>query len=280
MPTATTESSQTVLDLAGDRTPIRALVRDIVRRRHLLPMLASRDFRARYRSSKLGITWAILLPLFQGTILAIVFSHLVRIQTTTNYAAFVMVGMMTWTYLTSSVSLSATSITDQSDIASRVYFPRIFLSGMAVLANAPALFIGLVLVIPIAAILGVNPTWHLVTLPLAVLLSLLVGYAFGAPLALLNVYFRDVRYLIIAALQALLYLSPVIYPMTRLHHHMNLLAINPATGPIELARWSFNANNNDPLLVPILGSLVWIVGLAVVTAVSYSKHERLACDRL
>jgi lipopolysaccharide transport system permease protein len=276
----TDEPAHNVLDLSGERTPIRALVSDAVRRRHLLPMLASRDFRARYRSSTLGIAWAVLLPLFQGTILAIVFSKLVRITTTTNYAAFVMVGMMTWTYLTVSVQLSASSITDQAPVAGRVYFPRIFLSGMAVLANAPALFIGLLIVIPISWMLGVTPTWRLVGIPLAVLLSVALGYAFGAPLALLNVYFRDVRYLIVAALQALMYVAPVIYPMTRLHHHMNLLAINPATGVLEVARWSFNANSGDPLLVPVLATLGWIVGLTFITLIAYSKHERLACDRL
>jgi lipopolysaccharide transport system permease protein len=269
-----------VLELTGERTPVRLLVRDLIRRRHLLPMLASRDFRARYRSASLGTAWAVLLPLFQGTVLAIVFSQLVRISTRTNYAAFVMVGMMSWTYLTSSVQLSASSIVDQSDVAGRVYFPRLFLPGMAVLSNAPALAIGLLTVIPISLILGVDPTPRLFALPLAVGLAIVVAYSFGAPLALLNVYYRDVRYLLIAALQALMYGSPVIYPLSMLGHLRNLMAINPATGVIELSRWSFNANNGDPLMVPILGSIGWVVILAFVTAFAYSKHERLACDRL
>jgi lipopolysaccharide transport system permease protein len=274
------EASGQVLELTGERTPVRLLVSDLIRRRHLLPMLASRDFRARYRSASLGTAWAVLLPLFQGTVLAIVFSQLVRIQTRTNYAAFVMVGMMSWTYLTSSVQLSASSIVDQSDVAGRVYFPRLFLPGMAVLANTPALAIGLVIVVPLSVILGVDPTPRLFALPLAVVLAVLVAYAFGAPLALLNVYFRDVRYLLIAALQALMYGSPVIYPLSQLGHLRELMAINPATGVIELSRWSFNANNGDPLMIPILGSVGWVLILTVVTLVSYSKHERLACDRL
>jgi lipopolysaccharide transport system permease protein len=278
--TAADNAPGRVLELTGERTPIPLLVGDMIRRRNLLPMLASRDFRARYRSASLGTIWAVLLPLFQGTILAIVFSQLVRINTTTNYAAFVMVGMMSWTYLSSSVLLSATSIVDQSNVAGRVYFPRIFLPGMAVLANAPALAIGLVIVIPISTLLGVSPTPRLFALPLAVLLAVVVAYSFGAPLALLNVYFRDVQYLLVAALQALLYGSPVIYPLSRIGHLRDLMAINPATGVIELARWSFNANNGDPLLVPILGSLGWVVLLAGITLAAYSKHERLACDRL
>jgi lipopolysaccharide transport system permease protein len=273
-------TASTKLDLTGERTPLAALISDMIRRRHLLPMLASRDFRARYRSSALGIAWAVLLPLFQGVILAVVFSKLVKIQTTTNYAAFVMVGMMTWNYLSSSVQLSATSITDQSDVASRVYFPRIFLSGMAVLSNAPALFIGLVVVIPIAAFLGTEPTWRLVALPLAVLLSVMIGYSVGAPLAILNVYFRDVKYLLMAVLQAFLYISPVIYPITKLGQYKDLMAINPASGPIELSRWAFHSNGHDPLLLPVLGTLLWSLVLAVVTGLTYSKYERLACDRL
>ena len=124
-----------VLDLTGERTPITVLVSSYVRDASLLRMLAARDFRSRYRSTRLGLVWAVLLPLIQASILAVVFTHLVRVQTSADYPVFVMVGMTTWTYLVSSVNNATTSIVDLSDIAGRVYFPRLFLPGMAVLAG-------------------------------------------------------------------------------------------------------------------------------------------------
>ena len=280
VPTASQTQPEVVLDLTGDRTPVRELVREIRRRWTLLPMLAARDFRGRYRSAALGIAWAVLTPLFQGLILAFVFSHVVRIHTRTNYAAFVITGTMTWSYLTSTVSTASTSIVDQAGVAGRVYFPRVFLPGQAVLSNSPALVINLLIAVLITTILGVHPTWRLVVLPAAIALAILIAYAVSAPLALLNVYFRDVRYLIGTILQVMIYATPVIYPLTKLGQYKDLMAINPACGVIELARWSFNANNGDPLLIPVLGTVGWIVILVFVSIAAYSKHERLACDRL
>jgi lipopolysaccharide transport system permease protein len=274
--------STAVLDLTGERTPVSALVGDYVRRISLLRMLAARDFRSRYRSTRLGLVWALLMPLIQGSILAVVFTHLVRVHTDTSYPVFVLVGMTTWTYVTTAVNNATTSIVDQSDIAGKVYFPRLFLPGMPVLAGVPSLVAGLLVIIPIGAILGADPTWHLVAFPLVPVLAVSVTYAAGSLLALLNVYFRDIKYFVIAALQALLYASPIIYPMSLIHNHTLriVISLNPGAGVIELARWSFSANGTDPLAVPVLSAVVAAVVLSICSVFAYSKFERLACDRL
>jgi lipopolysaccharide transport system permease protein len=269
------------LDLTGERTPLGALLGDLRRRRHLLLMLANRDFKAKYRSTNLGLAWAVALPLIQGTILALVFTHVVKINANTpSYPVFVLAGMATWVYLSSSVQAATTSIIDQSDIAGRIYFPRLFLPGMGVLAAAPGLLISLVLIVPIAATLHVAPSWHIIALPGAWLLAIWTVYAVGAPLAMLNVYFRDVKYFVVAALQALLYGSPIIYPLERLGDYKWILYLNPASGVIELMRWSFGVNGTDPLLLPVVGTLAWVVALTGVTVIVYARYERLACDRL
>jgi lipopolysaccharide transport system permease protein len=274
--------SVVVLDLTGERTPVAALVGDLVRRAGLLQMLALRDFKSRYRSTRLGLVWAVLLPLIQGSILAIVFTHLVRVKTSSNYPVFVMVGMMTWTYLTTAVNNATTSIVDLADIAGKIYFPRLFLPGMAVLAGLPGLLSGLVVIIPIGAVLGVAPTWHLVALPLVAVLAAATAYTVGALLALLNVYFRDVKYFVLALLQALLYASPIIYPLSLVPSHKLriVMSLNPGTGVIELARWCFVANGTDPLAEPLLCSAISVIVLSFGAVLAYSKYERLACDRL
>ncbi|HVX68599.1 MAG TPA: ABC transporter permease [Mycobacteriales bacterium] len=278
---STATSGAAVLDLTGERTPISVLLRDLRRQRHLLVMLANRDFKAKYRSTNLGLVWAVLLPLIQGTVLALVFTHVVHIQArTASYPVFVLAGMATWTYLSSSVQSATTSILDQSDIAGRIYFPRMFLPGVAILAAAPGLLASLIVVIPISVVLGVTPTWHFVALPLGWLLAVVTVYAIGAPLALLNVYFRDVKYFVVAALQALLYGSPVIYPLDLLGDYKAILYANPASGIIELVRWSFDVNGKDPVLAPLAGTAVWIIVMTGVTVIAYARQERLACDRL
>jgi lipopolysaccharide transport system permease protein len=184
--------------------------------------------------------------------------------------------------MTQAVNNSTTSIVDLADIAGRIYFPRLFLPGMPVLAGVPGLLCGLLVIVPIGAILGVTPSWHLVALPLVGVLAASVAYSVGSLLALLNVYFRDVKYFVVAMLQALLYGSPIIYPLTLVPSHKLrvIISLNPGTGVIELARWCFDASGTDPLLVPLMTSLIATVVLAFVAVLAYSKYERLACDRL
>ena len=65
-----------MLELVGERTPVRSLLKDFWAHRDLLSMLARQDYRSRYRSASLGLVWAVLLPLLQGVVIAIVFTHL------------------------------------------------------------------------------------------------------------------------------------------------------------------------------------------------------------
>jgi lipopolysaccharide transport system permease protein len=271
-----------VLELTGDHTSIRELVGDYKRQISLLRMLAERDFRSRYRSTRLGLVWAVLLPLIQGSILAFVFTHIVKVATTANYPVFVLVGMTTWTYLTTSVNNATTSIVDQADIAGRVYFPRLYLPGMPVFAGVPSLLSGLVVIVPIGAMLGDDPSWHICLLPLVAVAASLPAYAVGSLLALLNVYFRDIKYFVLALLQAMLYASPIIYPLKLIHNHeLHILAsLNPGCGAIELARWTFHANGSDPLALPLISAGISTVVLSTCAVLVYSRFERLACDRL
>lgn len=280
MAAPTIEATGRRLVLTGERTAVSDLLRDLGRRRTLLPMLAARDFRARYRSSTLGLAWAVLLPLLQGAVLAVVFTHFVRVRTAAHYPVFVLVGMTTWTYMTVVVQTATTSIVDQADIAGRVYFPRLFLPGMSALAGVPGLFAGLIIIIPLAAGFGSDPTWHLIGIPVVCVLAFMLTYSAGAVLALANVYFRDVRYFIVAMLQALMYLCPIIYPLSLIHRHADLLALNPATGVIEFARWTFAVNGTDAVLLPMIATLSWIAVLIAVALLAFSRHERRACDRL
>src|SRR5487761_2591048 len=199
-------SASAVLELSGESTPVSDLLRGVARSWRLLPMLAKQDYMARYRSAALGLLWSVFLPLLQGAVLAVVFTHVVRVRTDTpSYAVFVLAGMTAWAYLSTSWSLGSTSIVDSSAIASRVYFPRLLLPAVAPTAN----LIGYVLVI-----------------------------ALNAVCALLHVYFRDVRYLVSALLLVLFYATPVIYPLSFTHGILRaVVLVNPGTGVVQLTRF-------------------------------------------
>jgi lipopolysaccharide transport system permease protein len=270
-----------VLELTGESTPARILLRDLWRDRDLLPMLAAKDFHARYRSAALGVLWSVLLPLFQGAVLAVVFSKVVRIPIApdVSYPVFVISGMVLWSYFTQSITSGSTAIVDGAPIATKVYFPRVILPAVPAMTNVVALAISASTVVLLMLLFDVSITATLLLFPVAIALLLALASLGSILLALAHVYFRDVRYLVQAALLVGLYASPVIYPLERAERFEDLLLANPVTGALQLARYAVFGEAHL-LGAAVASTCLWILGLAVVTLLAYRRHERIAVDRL
>lgn len=283
----TTSAGVTVMDLAGERTPVPTLLRDVWRSRDLSVTLAAQDYRSRYRSASLGLLWSVLMPLVQGTVIAVVFSNLIGGGQARAYVPYVLVGVMTYGYLSSSITTASTSIVDSAAIAGRIYFPRLLLPMIAPSANLPALLISLAVaeLVVLAAGNGVHP--ELLLLPVAVVVAWAFVTLVGALLTMLHVYSRDVRYLVQAALMALFYGTPIIYMLEApggggqaLPDALVPFVVgNPLTGIVQLVRLCLTgeAAYVGPALAVTAG---WLVVLAVAVPVVYSRQERVACDRL
>ena len=275
-----------VLDLSGESTPIRALLSDLWRRRGLITMLAARDFNARYRSAALGVLWSAAIPLLQAIVLSIVFTKLVRIPVGgVSYPVFILSGTVMWSFFSTSVNAGATVIVDQGQIAGKVYFPRLILSIVPPLANSVSFALSMLVLLPVMLVAGADLRPTLLLLPLAMLLMLVLVILIGSLTTLAHVYFRDMRYLVQAALLVLMYGTPVIYPLeVTLRPNVNpvfhwLLLANPATGPLVLARWCvFGRGAYVP--VAVASTLAWCLVLLVGALLAYRRHERVAVDRL
>lgn len=271
-----------VLELRGESVPLGSLVRDIVRQRSITWMLATRDFRSRYRSSNLGLLWSILLPFVQGAILAVVFTRVVRIhvQPGVNYPIFVMLGSTLWGYFSASFTGASTAIVGQSAITGRLYFPRILVVGSPVLSGFPSYLLSTVLLLILMPFFDVDYRWQLLGLPLAVALAMVLATVLGASIAILHVYLRDVSYAITAGMQVWYYATPVIYPLTLAHEFSGWLTANPMSGVMQLAHWSVFGTSQGALAAPVISTCSWIVGLTVLALLVYRRYERVACDRL
>ncbi|MCU1587107.1 MAG: phosphate transporter permease [Frankiales bacterium] len=272
-------SAVPVLELDGRPLPVRVLLRDLVRARGLLLMLARQDFAARYRSAVLGLAWTVLLPLLQGAVLALVFTKVVRVPSTGHYAGFVLVGMATWGYLNGALGAASTSIVDGGSLATKVYFPRLVLPAVA--PTSGLVGYGLSLLVAVAVGLGQarEAHWQLVLLPAAMALAFLLVTSLSAVTALLHVWFRDVRYLVTALLLIAFYATPVIYPLSITHGLKPLVIANPATGVVQLTRWCvFGQADSVGLSVAVTAG--WTLLFCGLAAVLYARHERTACDRL
>jgi lipopolysaccharide transport system permease protein len=267
------------LELTGESVPLRELLAGLVRHWRLLPMLARHEFHARYRSTILGVLWSVFLPLLQGAALAVVFTKFVRIHTTVSYVPFVIVGMNTWSYFSSTLSSASSAIVDHSDLAGRVYFPRMVLAGVPAVTNFVGFAISMLIALVIAFAFGIHLHWTQLLLPVVLLVPALLATALGEILTVLHVYFRDVRYIVTALLLVWLYATPVIYPLSRVHHLLPYVEANPMTGVVQLARWSVLGTAGG-LAEPLEICAGWIVGCALIAVLVYRRYERVACDRL
>lgn len=278
MPPAT---DRPVLELTGEASPWRTLLGDLWRERDLLPMLAAKDFHARYRSASLGVLWSVLLPLLQGAVLAVVFTRVVRIPIGegVSYPVFVISGMVLWSYFSQSLVAGSTAIVDGSAIATKVYFPRLILPAVPALTNVVALLIANATVLLLMAVFDQPYLADLVLLPAALGLLFLLVTTLAALLALAHVYFRDIRYLVQALLLVALYATPVIYPLERADRYEGVLLANPVTGVLQLARQAVFGEAHR-LGAAVTSTVAWIVGLTVLALLAYRRHERVAVDRL
>jgi lipopolysaccharide transport system permease protein len=268
-----------VLELDGRPTPVRVLLGDLLRARGLLVMLARQDFAARYRSAVLGLAWTVFLPLLQGAVLALVFTHVVKVHTDVPYAGFVLVGMATWGYLNGALSAASTSIVDGGALATKVYFPRLVLPSVAPTSGLVGYALSMVVAVGVSIGQQGEVHWQLVVLPAAMVLAFLLITSLSAVTALLHVWFRDVRYVVTALLLIAFYATPVIYPLSLAKGLEPYVIANPATGVVQLARWCV-FGSADRVGVSVAVTAAWTVVLLVITVVSYARHERTACDRL
>jgi len=270
------------MELRGESTSLRQLVREVWASRHMMAMLARKDFFVRFRRSSFGILWAVGLPLIQAIVLAVVFTRVIRIQTGTSYPVFIYSGLVGWTYFNTTLTTASTAIVDGADLTNRIYFPRAILPLVVVGANLYAFVVTPFLVIGMALILGVGLDWHLVLFVPATLLMVALTTAFALLTSALHVYFRDVRYIVQAAMSVWFWVTPLIYPLKRLHGHPvleKLVELNPVTGVVEVFRAA--VVGPDPSWpTPVVACLVWIALLGTIAALMHRRYNRVFPDLL
>src|SRR5437867_4518101 len=173
----------------------RALdLRELWRFRELVYFLALRDVKVRYKQTALGVAWVLLQPLLAMGIFSIVFGSRGLTTSGVPYSLFVVSGLVPWFYFSNATSGASGSIVTNTQLISKVYFPRLAIPLAAVLANLVDLSVGLLLEFVAITIAGVPLGLRLVMLVPLVLLEVLMALGVGIWLAALDVQYRDVRY--------------------------------------------------------------------------------------
>ena len=234
--------------------------------RELLYFLVWRDVKVKYKQTFIGVAWAIIQPLASMIIFSVIFGHLAGINPGLGipYPLFVFAGLLPWSYFASSLSLSSSSLTGNSNLVTKVYFPRLVIPLAAIVSPLIDFLMAFLILIALFAWYGRTPNWHTVAIPAFLFLALLTALGVGLWLSCLNVRYRDVPYEIPFVTQLWLYTTPVIYPVSIIHKDWQwVIALNPMTGVIESFRWAV-------LGVGVPRYTVFFIGLAMGTCLTVS----------
>lgn len=219
----------------GGRWP-RIDMRELWRYRGLFFFLVWRDVKVRYAQTVLGAGWAILQPLLTMVVFSAIFGGFAEIPSDgVPYPVFSLAALVPWTYFSTALAGSSNSLVANSNLITKVYFPRLVVPFASVLASLVDFAIGFVMLLLVMAGYGMFPSLDaLVVLPLLVLGMMLVAGGVGCWLAALNVQYRDVKYVVPFLVQVWMYASPIVYPMSMVPERFRpIYALNPMAGVIE-----------------------------------------------
>ena len=255
--------------------------REIWRYRELLLNLVWRDIRARYKQTILGPSWAILRPLLSMVLMSAVFGGLAGFKSGAPkipYPLFLYSGMLIWTYFQSALPAAAQSFLNNAPLIAKIYFPRLFAPMGQVMAPLVDFGFAFAVVFGLFGYYGVWPNWHIVFLPLFVLLAVAASFGVGLWLCGIAVRFRDVPFALPYVIQLWFFATPVIYPVARLPEpYRSLIALNPMTSVIDGFRWSLlglSTPNVNVLAVSSGVVLVMLVGGLFI----FRRAERTVVD--
>ena len=229
---------------ATKRTPVLVIERsrwaaldlgDLWSHRELFYFLAWRDIKVRYKQTALGAGWAILQPLISMIVFTMLFGRLARVPSDGQpYAIFSYAGLLPWNFFTNAITNSSNSLVNSNNLITKVYFPRILVPTAAVGAALVDIAIASTMLLAIMPIYGVSFHSSLLMLVPLVGLTALIAASLGIWTAALNVKYRDIRYALPFVIQLLMFLTPVIYPITFLPARWRwVLRLNPLSGVIE-----------------------------------------------
>lgn len=247
--------------------------RDLWRYRDLLYFLSWRDILVRYKETVIGLAWAVLRPFLTMVIFTIVFGQIAKLPSNgVPYPLMVFAAMLPWYFFSAAFTESGNSLLTNSNMISKVYFPRLIIPASTIAVCLVDLLISFVIMFGMMLWYGVAPTFRLLVLPLFILYATAAALGIGLWCAALNVKYRDFRYIIPFVAQIGLYVSPVGFDSRMIPEQWKLIYyINPMVAVIDGFRWSLLGQSFEIYWPGFILSLTLVVFL-LATGVTFFRH--------
>ena len=214
--------------------------RDIWDYRELFAILAWRDVSVRYKQTAIGVAWALVQPFLTMIVFTIVFSRVAKLPSegSAPYPVMVYAGMLPWFLFSSILSGASNSLVTNSNLIGKVYFPRIIVPAAAAAVALVDFCINFVLLGVLMLWFRFVPSWHLVFLPVFIVLAILASLGPALLMTAMNVKYRDFRYILPFVVQFGIYISPVGFSSTVVPAKWRFwYSLNPVVGVIDGFRW-------------------------------------------
>jgi lipopolysaccharide transport system permease protein len=255
--------------------------RDLWHYRELFFILAWRDVTVRYKQTFIGVAWAVIRPFLTMVVFTIVFSKIARLPApnAVPYSLLVMAGMLPWQFFSTALGESSNSLITNSNLISKIYFPRLIVPAGSVITSFVDFLITLGMMAVMMLWYGFAPDWRLLLLPAFVLLAFAASFGMGLWLSALNVEYRDFRYIVPFIVQFGLYVSPVGFSSSIVPEKWRLLyALNPMVGVIDGFRWSLLRGQTPLSPIALLASVALTLVFCASGVWYFRKMERTFAD--
>lgn len=247
--------------------------------RELMYFLTWRDIKVRYKQTVLGAGWAILQPFLSMVVFTIFFGGLLNVPSEgVPYPVFSYSGLLPWGVFAKALNDASRSVVANRAMITKIYFPRMLIPLASVLSGLVDFAIAFVVLLGMMWYFHIAPTTNIWTLPLFLLLALVTALGVGMWLSALNALYRDIGYIIPFLTQLWFFMTPVVYPATKVPEGWQFLyALNPMVGVVEGFRWALlDTPTPSGTLIAVSSSIAVLI---LITGMFYFRRmERTFAD--
>lgn len=239
----------------------------------LLYQMTLRDLLLRYKQTLMGFGWAVFMPLLNTAVFSVIFTRVAPIKTAVPYPLFAYCGLLTWNFFSSALRFSVISLTGNSTIVTKVYFPREILPFSAVLVSIADLAVASLILVALMIYYGTPVTPAIVYLPLVVAVHVIFTAALALVLAMGNLFYRDVKYLFEVVVTMWMFATSVLYPVDVIGGRLGvLMRLNPMTQVIDGYRHVL-LQGESPLSAAFMGTALFSTVLLIGSWLMFHRSE-------
>ncbi len=210
------------------------VIKELYKYREMIVSMVKKELEAKYKGSALGFLWTFINPLLQLIVYTIIFSIIMRAGIEKFYL-FLFVGLMPWTFFSTSVVGGSVSVISQENLIKKIYFPRQVLPITYILAAFVNMLLTFIVIFGVLLIDGWGINWGIIWyLPVIMLVELLLAMGIGLLVSALTVYFRDLEHIFGIFMMAWMYMTPIMYTLEMVPEELRrIIKLNPMTPVIQ-----------------------------------------------